>query len=184
MCMYNGNGMTWRPLESYGGGDLETMRMWLETDGVVPGISDAGAHLSIFQDGVAPAFFLTHWARDRVRGPKMTLEKVIMMQCRDTAHAIGLLDRGTLDVGMKADLNIIDWEQLKINMPYYTNDLPAGAPRWMQTVSGFKRTSTSQQSLYSWPVICIAARAAFSRVYCFMTADNCVLCRFIWWLQW
>jgi len=62
----------------------------------------------------------------------MTLENVIKMQCRDTAHAIGLLDRGTLEVGMKADLNVIDWESLKINMPYYTDDLPAGAPRWMQ----------------------------------------------------
>ena len=72
MCMNDGNGMTWRPLESYGGGDLETMREWLETEGVVPGISDAGAHLSIFQDGVAPVFFLTHWSRDRTRGPKMT----------------------------------------------------------------------------------------------------------------
>ena len=58
------------------------------------------------------------------------------MQCRDTAHAIGLLDRGTLEVGMKADINIIDWDAVKINMPYYTYDLPAGAPRWMQTVSG------------------------------------------------
>ena len=51
--------------------------------------ADAGAHMSIFQDGVAPAFMLTHWARDRTRGPKMALKDVIRMQSRDTAHAVG-----------------------------------------------------------------------------------------------
>lgn len=70
----------------------------------------------------------------------MTLETVIKLQCRDTAHAIGLFDRGTLEVGMRADLNIFDHDSMKINAPYYVNDLPAKAPRWMQTVSGIKRT--------------------------------------------
>ena len=56
------------------------------------------------------------------------------MQCRDTARTAGLLDRGALLPGLKADVNVIDREQLRINLPYYTNDLPAQAPRWMQTV--------------------------------------------------
>ena len=95
------------------------------------------------------------------------------MQCRDTAHAIGLFDRGTLDVGMKADLNIIDWEKLKINMPYYTDDLPAGAPRWMQTVSGFKRTSTNRINPCAHSKPSVAVRCG-CHLECavYMIADN------------
>ena len=70
-------------------------------------MSDAGAHSSIFQDGLTPSHLLTHWARDRTRGPKLSVEHVIRRQCREVAQLFGLLDRGELKVGLRADLNVI-----------------------------------------------------------------------------
>ena len=71
---------------------------------IVPGISDAGAHLNIFQDGSTPTSMVSFWSRDRVKGPQIPLEISVMKQARDTAWLYGLYDRGTLEVGKKADL--------------------------------------------------------------------------------
>ena len=84
----------------------------LQSDYVIPGISDAGAHLNVFQDGTSPTTMLSFWTRDRVRGPQLTMEHAVRKQARDTAYMYGMYDRGTLEVGKKADLNVVNSELL------------------------------------------------------------------------
>ena len=94
-------------------------------------------------DASVPTYMLTHWARDRERGARIPLEKIIQKQCAATAHAVGLNDRGTIEVGRKADLNVIDFEGLKIHEPRSVNDLPAGGARILQDASGYVATIVS-----------------------------------------
>jgi N-acyl-D-aspartate/D-glutamate deacylase len=86
---------------------------------------------------------LTHWARDRARGPRLSLEKVVSMQTRDTARLYGLNDRGVLAPGMKADLNLIDYDRLAIEAPEMAFDLPAQGRRMIQRARGYVATIVS-----------------------------------------
>ena len=133
-------GVCWKPLQAYHEGDFENLREIHEHPLTIPGVSDAGAHSSIFQDGMTPSHLLTHWARDRTRGPKLSVEHVIRRQCREVAQLFGLLDRGELKVGLRADLNVINWDELTLHKPFIAHDLPTGAARWMQEVTGYKLT--------------------------------------------
>ncbi|MEZ5256346.1 MAG: amidohydrolase family protein [Ilumatobacteraceae bacterium] len=73
-----------------------------------------------------PTYLLTHWARDRDRGPRLSVEEAVRLQTSATAEVLGLEDRGTIAVGKRADLNVIDFERLHLGAPYRVNDLPAG----------------------------------------------------------
>src|SRR5690606_10643612 len=86
---------------------------------------------------------LTHWSRDRSRGERLPLEQLIHKQTAATARAVGLLDRGTLEVGQKADLNVIDYEQLALHAPRAVDDLPAGGRRILQDATGYVATVVS-----------------------------------------
>jgi N-acyl-D-aspartate/D-glutamate deacylase len=91
---------------------------------------------------------LTHWVRDRTRGDRLPLEAVIKMQTQNTAEAYGLLDRGVLKKGMKADVNLIDLEKLTLHAPQAVKDLPASGRRLIQKVDGYKATIQSGQITY------------------------------------
>lgn len=82
----------------------------------------------------------THWARDRTRGDKLPLEKLVKYNSKDPARLYGWTDRGTLEVGMRADINVIDMEKLRIHRPEAVTDLPSGATRWIQRCSGYTLT--------------------------------------------
>jgi N-acyl-D-aspartate/D-glutamate deacylase len=86
---------------------------------------------------------LTHWVRDRTRGERLPLELVIHKMTSDTAGLYGLHDRGVVAVGKKGDLNVIDLEHLTLNRPAMHHDLPAGAPRLLQTADGYTATIVS-----------------------------------------
>jgi N-acyl-D-amino-acid deacylase len=88
-------------------------------------------------------FLLTHWARDRKRGPKLPVEWVVRKMTRDTAELYGLRDRGVVAPGKKADLNVIDWERLQLALPELVFDLPAGARRLIQRARGYDATIVS-----------------------------------------
>jgi hypothetical protein len=94
-------------------------------------LADGGAHVGYVCDVSMPTFMLTHWARDRTRGPKLPLELLVKKQTRDTAQVYGLHDRGLLAPGMKADVNIIDFTRLQLDLPHFVFDLPAGGRRLM-----------------------------------------------------
>jgi N-acyl-D-aspartate/D-glutamate deacylase len=104
------------------------------------GLSDAGAHCGAICDGGTPTFMLTHWTRDRRRGPTMPLEYVIHRQTRQTAELYGLGDRGLLAPGLRADVNVIDYDRLTFGPPRMAWDLPGGAPRLVQKASGYRHT--------------------------------------------
>src|SRR5262252_7272511 len=83
---------------------------------------------------------LTHWSRDRSRGPKLPLEKLIKRQTSETAEFFGLTDRGRLSPGLRADLNVIDYGRLKVQKPELVHDMPAGGRRFVQKVDGYETT--------------------------------------------
>jgi N-acyl-D-aspartate/D-glutamate deacylase len=95
-----------------------------------------------------PTFMLTHWCRDRTRGPRFELAQVIRAQTKDTAEAVGLKDRGVIAPGYLADLNLIDFARLKLGTPYMVYDLPTGARRLMQEARGYVATIKSGQVIY------------------------------------
>ena len=106
----------------------------------VLGLGDAGAHVNFICDMSLPTFQLTHWVRDRTRGPRLPLAAVIAKQTRDNALLYGLTDRGALQAGLRADINVIDLERLKIDVPVMYHDLPSGGSRIMQHARGYVAT--------------------------------------------
>ena len=124
----------------YKNGSLEDIgEMMLHRDTVV-GLADGGAHCSMICDASMPTFLLQHWVRDRTRGPRLPVETAVRMLSRDPAELYGFDDRGVLEAGRRADLNLIDLDALTLHVPEITHDLPTGAPRVVQRVDGFRAT--------------------------------------------
>jgi N-acyl-D-aspartate/D-glutamate deacylase len=136
----NGKGLILHTFENYFGGDLEDVRAMLTDEATVIGVADGGAHVGLICDASAPTFLLSHWARDRSRGPRLPLEFLVRKHTRDTALAYGLRDRGALLPGYRADLNIIDFERLRMLQPEVVYDLPAGGRRLVQRAEGYRHT--------------------------------------------
>jgi len=109
-------------------------------DGTRMGLSDGGAHCGTIVDGSMPTYMLAYWTRDRERGPKLSLEHVVHRQTRQTAEFYGLHDRGLLEPGMRADVNVIDLDGLSVDPPRMQYDLPTGAPRYVQKGRGYRWT--------------------------------------------
>ena len=109
----------------------------------ISGLGDAGAHCGAISDASFPTTLVQHWSRDRSRGNKLPLEKVIKMQTSETANLLGIKDRGIIEEGYKADINVIDYEKLTLHEPEIINDLPAGGRRLVQKASGYDYTIVS-----------------------------------------
>jgi N-acyl-D-aspartate/D-glutamate deacylase len=139
----DGTAMLYRPLYNYADRDHEVLREMLMDRDTVPGLSDGGAHYGYICDASFPTYLLTHWARDRNRGERIPLELLVKWQTQDTAATVGLNDRGILRPGFKADINIIDFEGLKLHAPTIVYDLPAGGRRLGQAAEGFRATIVS-----------------------------------------
>ena len=104
------------------------------------GLSDGGAHCTSIVDAGVPTYMLTHWARDRVRGPKLPLEMLVKRQTSETADFFGLTDRGRLAPGLRADVNVIDFDGLQVQKPEIVHDMPANGRRFVQRVDGYETT--------------------------------------------
>lgn len=137
-----GNSLIYFPLYNYIEGNLNNLHTMLSHPHAIAGLSDGGAHVSTVCDASFPTFMLSHWARDR-QGDKFTLEQIVKKQTHDTAQFMGLPDRGVLQEGKKADLNIIDFEELNLLPPKLIQDLPAGGKRLMQLATGYLYTIVS-----------------------------------------
>jgi N-acyl-D-amino-acid deacylase len=143
MLERNATAMLMLPLFNYAEGNHDAIReMMLHPAGVL-GLSDGGAHCGMICDASYPTFLLTHWARDRKRGEKLSLEYVIRKQSKDTADLFGLTDRGTIERGKKADINVIDMDALTLHPAAMAWDLPAGGNRILQGASGYEATIVS-----------------------------------------
>jgi len=125
---------------NYEYGSLDSSRDMMRHPGSVLGLGDGGAHCGTICDGSFPTFMLTHWVRDRRRGEKLPLPQVVKWLAADTARAVGLLDRGILAPGYKADLNVIDLERLRLHAPEVVRDLPSGGRRLVQRAEGYAAT--------------------------------------------
>jgi len=139
----DGKGVVYFPCFGYGAGDLSRQVELLEDEHTVLSLADTGAHCGVLCDASVPTQMLSFYARDRQRGKRFRLEDVVKMQTHDTARCVGLEDRGTLEVGMKADLNLIDFDELQLETPEITFDLPAGGRRMFQGARGYVATIVS-----------------------------------------
>uniref|UniRef100_A0A7S0B8E6 Amidohydrolase 3 domain-containing protein n=1 Tax=Pyrodinium bahamense TaxID=73915 RepID=A0A7S0B8E6_9DINO len=144
-----GGGTLWKPqVGLYAGGNLDPTYRLLQHPDVIPGFADAGAHGTIIQDAAAATHSLTFWARDRARGPRLPVELLVRKQTLDVAELFGLVDRGVLAPGKKADINIIDMDKLRIHEPYLIDDMPCGQQRWTQDVDGYRLTLVSGRAIF------------------------------------
>ena len=143
MLESGGTAMLMMPFFNYVEGNHDAIYEMMTHRAAVSGLSDGGAHCGLICDASYPTFMLTHWARDRRRGPKFPIEYVVRKQTLDTASLFGLTDRGVLKVGKKADVNVIDMDALTLGVPLMAYDLPAGGNRLMQGASGYDATVVS-----------------------------------------
>ena len=139
-CAEDGRALLMLPLLNYADGDHEAIRAQLTHPQSVSGLSDGGAHCGIICDASLPTTMLTHWTRDRTRGEKLPLEWIVKKQTHDTAALYGLNDRGTLEPGKRADVNVIDYDALALETPEMIYDLPAGGRRLVQRSVGYVAT--------------------------------------------
>ncbi len=128
------------PFFNYVEGNHDAIYEMMTHPAAVSGLSDGGAHCGMICDASYPTYLLTHWARDRHRGPKFSLEYVVRKQTLDTATLFGLSDRGVIQLGKKADFNVIDTDTLNLHVPRMAYDLPAGGRRLVQGASGYDAT--------------------------------------------
>jgi N-acyl-D-amino-acid deacylase len=136
----DGRAFLFAPLASYVDRDHEAIREMITDPNTVLGLSDGGAHCGLICDASMPTYLLTHWVRDRTRGERLPLELAVHLQTGRTAAAYGFTDRGTIEPGKRADLNLIDLDHLHLHAPEMVFDLPAGGRRLVQHVDGYRAT--------------------------------------------
>jgi N-acyl-D-amino-acid deacylase len=139
----DGSRMLYFPVTNYVHGDLAVVQEMITDPHTVLGLSDGGAHCGVICDASLCTYMITHWVRDRSRGDRLPLEFVIKRQTSETADFFGFHDRGRLEVGKKADVNVIDMEALRLHHPEMIYDLPAGGRRLVQQVEGYDMTLVS-----------------------------------------
>lgn len=135
----DGQALLYFPLYNYTEMNLDVVRRMLTHPLALPGLGDAGAHVGTICDSSFPTFLLSYWGRDHAT-EGISLERMVKMQAHDTARFIGLRDRGTIQLGQRADINIIELEKLRLLHPHMQRDLPAGGQRLMQKAEGYIAT--------------------------------------------
>jgi len=136
----DGKTILYRPLSNYTYCNLDTVHDMMCHPNTLVGLGDGGAHVGVLCDASAISYMLTHWTRDRTRGSKVPLPWAIKRLTRDNAESIGLLDRGLLKAGLKADINVMDYDRLRVSSPEVAYDLPSGGRRLIQKTDGYEAT--------------------------------------------
>ncbi len=135
----DGRALLYVPSLNWANGNLDVVGEMLQHSAAVPGLSDGGAHVGTICDVSFPTTLLQWWGRDRPRG-RIPVETLIAKQCRMTAETVGLHDRGVLVPGYRADVNVIDFDHLRLHVPDIVHDLPAGGRRMLQRATGYRHT--------------------------------------------
>jgi N-acyl-D-aspartate/D-glutamate deacylase len=143
----DGHAFLYCALTNYGNYDLEPSAAMLREKNTIVGLSDGGAHVGFISDASFQTFLLTYWGRDR-QGERVKVPELVRRLTSDTARAAGLHDRGVLAPGMRADVNVIDFDRLSFGRPTMRYDLPAGGRRLMQGATGYVATIQSGQVTY------------------------------------
>ncbi len=139
MLEKDGKELLYFPIYNYAEFNLDNVHTMLSHPLALPGLSDGGAHVGTICDASFPTFMLTHWARDRSSG-RIPLERVVQMMTGDTSKFVCMHDRGLLKPGMRADINVIDMDKLRLERPHMVRDLPAGGQRLIQNAQGYRTT--------------------------------------------
>jgi N-acyl-D-aspartate/D-glutamate deacylase len=142
-----GHSFLYLPTLSWGEGNLDAVGEMLGHPFTIPGLGDGGAHVGTICDASFPTTLLSHWGRDRPHG-RMDLAFLVQRQTRDTARTVGLLDRGVLAPGYRADINLIDFDAVRPRRPEIRHDLPAGGRRLVQQADGYVATIAAGQVTY------------------------------------
>ncbi len=140
LLAHEGGAIMMQPFLGYSHGNGDALHDMLTHPAAVLGLADGGAHCNAICDASTPTWMLTHWTRDRTRGPKLPLPYVIRKLTKDPADLFGFADRGVLKTGLRADLNIIDYNRLTLRAPHLVADLPAGGTRYLQDAEGYAYT--------------------------------------------
>jgi N-acyl-D-aspartate/D-glutamate deacylase len=143
----DGKNFLYFPVNNYAAFDLEPVRQMMVHPHTVMGLGDGGAHVGMISDASFPTFLLSHWARDR-KGSQLDLGWLVKRQTSDNANVIGLTDRGVIAPGKKADLNVIDFDRLALDVPVMVADLPSGGKRLLQRARGYVATLVSGEVVY------------------------------------
>ncbi len=143
----DGRAFLFSPFANYVNYNLDCCGEMIAHPDTLMGLGDGGAHVGIISDGSYPTYLLTHWGRDRGHG-RFDIAYLVKRQTSDTARAVGLMDRGVVAPGMKADLNVIDFDRLRVNAPRMAFDLPAGGKRLLQSADGYIATIVSGEIVY------------------------------------
>lgn len=148
--MTSGNGTNWLylPFINYADGHLEPQLEMMRHPGAVVSLADGGAHCGLICDASAPTFQLTHWVKGRTVGNRLTLEEAVRLQTSRPATVWGFHDRGAIQAGMRADVNVIDLDTLRLMSPHWASDLPAGGRRLLQDAEGY--VSTMVAGVETW----------------------------------
>ncbi len=143
MLRLNGKGLLAHTFENYFDGDLSVIQEMLLDENTIMGLGDGGAHVCSVCDEGAPTYLLSHWGRDRSRGDKLPIEFLVKKHTSVSAMGYGLRDRGLLKPGLKADINVIDFDELALLNTEVVYDLPAGGRRLIQRAKGYRHTFVS-----------------------------------------
>ncbi len=149
MLERNGTAFLFAPLASYEDTNLDAIREMMLHPNAVLGLSDGGAHCGLICDVSMPTSLLTLWVRDRHRGDRISLEQAVHLQTGRTAAVYGFTDRGTLEPGKRADINLVDLDALTLHAPEMIFDLPAGGRRLVQRVDGYRATFVAGVQTYA-----------------------------------
>jgi N-acyl-D-aspartate/D-glutamate deacylase len=144
----DGRNMLYLPVTNYAAGNLDVVGEMLAAPNTLVGLGDGGAHVGIMCDATATSYTLTHWTRDRGRGSLFPVAWAIKRLTADNAHEMGLHDRGVLKPGLKADINVLDYDNMRLRRPEVVYDLPAGGKRLIQRTEGFDATIVSGAVVY------------------------------------
>jgi N-acyl-D-aspartate/D-glutamate deacylase len=139
-----GRNFLFAPFSNYADGSLDACGEMMTHPDTVLGLGDGGAHVGIISDASFPTYALSHWARDRDHG-RMSVGWVVEQLTSRTAQTVGLLDRGVIAPGLRADLNVIDFDRLRCERPAMAYDLPAGGKRLLQKARGYAATIVNGQ---------------------------------------
>lgn len=153
-----GHALFYFPVYNYTHMNYDNVLTMMRHPKALPGLSDGGAHVGTICDASFPTYLLAHWTRDRLkRGkPGITLSRAVQMLTADAADYLGLADRGRIAVGMKADLNIINYDTLSLGVPVMVQDLPAGGQRLLQPVTGYKAVIVAGEAVVKDDVVTTA----------------------------
>ncbi|MFZ0251805.1 MAG: amidohydrolase family protein [Acidimicrobiales bacterium] len=143
----DGRNFLYTPFSNYADGNLDACGEMLAHPLTLLGLGDGGAHVGLISDASFPTYALSHWARDRARD-RLPVGQVVQQLTSATAAAVGLHDRGVLAPGLRADVNVIDFDRLSCAAPVMAYDLPAGGKRLLQGAHGYRATIVAGRITY------------------------------------